>query len=146
MNYGTYFKSFCKALFDYQFVAYTSDLTDSITEWLYEHSGGVASIVVSLIHDGQEIAILNGKERLDLDTLGAAYEQRLSFVHSYIEPSVRKGKSTSATKSKNKAIPALQIVTDDEPSISMLVAKSKAEGIDIVSLLKGHFQIAEVAI
>ncbi len=40
-------------------------------QWLYEHSAGVTSVVVALIHDAQEIAILNGKESLDLETLRA---------------------------------------------------------------------------
>lgn len=146
MSYDAYFKSFCKVLFDYQFVAHKSKLTDAIIEWLYEHSAGVASIVVSLVHDGQEIAILNGKETLDLDMLNAAYEQRLSLIHGYIEPSIRKGKSTSNTKAKNRTVPVVQTEIDDRVSIAILAKKSKAEGIDIVPLLKEHFQIAEVAI
>lgn len=146
MNYDNYFKSFCKVLFDYQFVAHKSELTDTIIEWLYEHSAGVASIVVSLVHDGQEIAILNGKETLDLDMLNAAYEQRLSLIHGYIEPSIRKGKSTSNTKSKSNIVPVVQMEIDNKVSISILAQKSKAEGIDIVPLLKGYFHIVEVAI
>ena len=34
--------------------------------------------MVSLIHDAQEIAILNGKEILNLESLNEAYQQRLS--------------------------------------------------------------------
>lgn len=146
MNCDNYFKNFCKVLFDYQFVAHKSELTDAIIEWLYEHSAGVTSIVVSLVHDGQEIAILNGKETLDLDMLNAAYEQRLSLIHEYIEPSIRKGKSTSNTKSKSKSFPVSQTETNNKVSISILAQKSKDEGIDIVPLLKEYFHIVEVAI
>lgn len=146
MSYDNYFKSFCKVLFDYQFVAHKSKLTDNIIEWLYEHSAGVTSIVVSLIHDGQEIAILNGKETLDLDMLNAAYKQRLSLIHGYIEPSIQKGKSTSNTKSKNKVAPMVQVDSDNKISISILAKKSKSEGIDIVPLLKEYYRIVEVAI
>ena len=146
MRYDMYFKSFCKVLFDYQFVARKSELTDTIIEWLYEHSAGVASIVVSLVHDGQEIAILTGKEILDLDILNAAYEQRLSLMHGYIAPLIRKGKSTSVTTTKSKAVPVVQAELDDRASISILAQKSKAEGIDIIPLLKKCFKIIEVAI
>lgn len=146
MSYDNYFKSFCKVLFDYQFVAHKSKLTDNIIEWLYEHSAGVTSIVVSLIHDGQEIAILNGKETLDLDMLNAAYKQRLSLIHGYIEPSIQKGKSTSNTKSKNKVAPMAQVESDNKISISILAKKSKSEGIDIVPLLKEYYWIVEVTI
>lgn len=147
MNYDAYFKNFCKVLFDYQFVACKSELTDVIIEWLYEHSAGVTSIVVSLIHDGQEIAILNGKEVLDLDMLNAAYKQRLSLVHGYIEPSIQKRKSTSNIKPKNKVVSKAQAVeVDNKISISALAQKSKNEGLDIVPLLKKYFQIVEVTI
>ena len=147
MSYDAYFKNFCKVLFDYQFVTHKSELTDSVIEWLYEHSAGVTSIVVSLIHDGQEMAILNGKETLDLDILNAAYKQRLSLVHGYIEPSMQKKKSTSDIKPKNKVVSRVQAVeVDNKISITALAQKSKNEGIDIVPLLKKYFQIAEVAI
>ena len=146
MSYDAYFQSFCKVLFDYQFVTQKSELTAAITEWLYEHSAGVASIVVSLIHDAQEIAILTGKETLDLDMLNAAYVQRLSLIHGYIELSMRKGKSTSNTKTKSKPAPMVQSEIDDKMRISFLAEKSKSEGIDVVLLLKEYFPLVEVAI
>ena len=49
--------------------------------WLYEHSAGIISIVVSLIHDAQEIAILNGRETLDIVTLNEAF-QRMQMIHN----------------------------------------------------------------
>lgn len=64
MAYDSYFESFCKILFEHQYVRHKTEITPAITEWLYEHSAGVLSIVVSLIHDAQEIAILSGKEIL----------------------------------------------------------------------------------
>ena len=42
--------------------------------WLYQHSAGNASIVVSLIHDAQEIAIIEGSEKLDIISLSVVYE------------------------------------------------------------------------
>lgn len=99
-----------------------------------------------IIHDGQEIAILNGKEALDLDMLNVAYKQRLSLVHGYIEPSIQKGKSTSNIKSKNTVVPMAQVEIENKISISILAKKSKSEGIDIVPLLKEYFQIVEVTI
>ena len=146
MNYDAYFQSFCKVLFGYQFIAQRSELTAATTDWLYEHSVGITSIVVSLFHDAQEIAILTGKEKLDLDMLNAAYVHRLSLVHGYIEPSMRKGKSTSNMKTKSKPAPMVQSEIDDKMSISFLVEKSKAEGIDVVPLLKEYFPLVEVAI
>ena len=50
ISYDDYFKAFCKVLFGYQYVREKTEITDVVTEWLYEHSSGVISIVVSLIH------------------------------------------------------------------------------------------------
>lgn len=82
MSYDDYFESFCKILFEHQYVKNRTEITPMIIEWLYEHSAGILSVVVSLIHDAQEMAILSGKEILDMEMLNQAYNQRLSFLHS----------------------------------------------------------------
>lgn len=100
MPYDAYFESFCKILFEYQYTKERMEPSPAIYEWLYEHSAGILSIVVSLIHDAQEIAILSGKERLDMETLNEAYSQRLSFLHGYIQPCIAKNSQTSKRKKK----------------------------------------------
>ena len=100
MSYDAYFQEFCKVMFSYQYTQKKTEITDGILEWLYEHSAGVTSVVVALIHDAQEIAILNGKEALTLESLNAAYEQRLSLLHGYIQPSIPQAKQTSKAKKK----------------------------------------------
>jgi len=60
LEYDQYFHDFCCTLFRYQYLMKKNELTPAVNEWLYEHSGGVISVVVSLVHDAQEIAILNG--------------------------------------------------------------------------------------
>lgn len=141
-----YFYDFCCTLFSYQYTKHKAEITDAIINWLYEHSGGIVSVVVSLIHDAQEIAILNGKEILNIETLNEAYKKRLSMLHSYIEPTIKRRKQT-ATKKKAKPEP-LQINGDitDDFSISELAATAKANNSDIVTLLKAHIAIEEVRV
>lgn len=146
MCYDAYFQSFCKVIFNYQYIKNRTEITAALIEWLYEHSAGVVSVVVSLIHDAQEIAILTGKEVLSLETLNMAYEQRMSMLHGYIQPSIKKGKSTSNIKSNETVIPGEVKETENKTSISLLVEKSKSEGTDIVKLLKKHMSIEEVRI
>ena len=143
ISYDDYFKAFCKVLFGYQYVREKTEITDVVTEWLYEHSSGVISIVVSLIHDAQEIAIIGGTEKLNLETLNQAYEQRMKLLHSYINPSIVKNKSTSQTKKEESAMPSENKV-DKTISISALVAESKDKGLDLIDLLRQHFTIIEV--
>lgn len=149
MNYDDYFQSFCKIIFKYQFLKNRTEITAAITEWLYEHSAGIISVVVSLIHDAQEIAILTGKEVLNLDTLNEAYQQRLSLLHGYIQPSVIQNKPT--TKKKKTAASVRKSQTQSQPkqegySITEIAERAKAENLDVIELLKEVYTVVEVAI
>lgn len=152
MKYDEYFQSFCKILFKYQFLKNRTEITAAITEWLYEHSAGVVSVVVSLIHDAQEIAILTGKEVLNLDTLNEAYQQRLTLLHGYIQPSViqnkptTKKKKTAASVKKNQRAVVKQAEEQANYSISEIAEKAKTENLDVVELLKEVYTVVEVAI
>lgn len=152
MKYDEYFQSFCKIIFKYQFLKNRTEITAAITEWLYEHSAGVISVVVSLIHDAQEIAILTGKEVLNLDTLNEAYQQRLSLLHGYIQPSViqnkptTKKKKTAAIVKKNQSAVVKQAEEQVNYSISEIAEKAKTENLDVVELLKEVYTVIEVAI
>lgn len=148
MAYDDYFESFCKILFEYQYVRNKTEITPAITEWLYEHSSGILSVVVSLIHDAQEIAILNGKEILDMEMLNQAYNQRLSFLHSYIQPSISQKKQTSRPKKKNpiNEICSVQETEKECVSISDLAVRAKAEKLDMVAILREFYTVEEVMI
>lgn len=149
MNYDEYFQSFCKMLFKYQYTKQRTEITPVIIEWLYEHSSGIVSVVISLIYDAQEIAILTGKEVLNLETLNEAYQQRLSLLHGYIQPSVIQNKSTTR---KKKTIADLNMnqTSDSQKqenySIAAIAEKAKTENIDVVALLKTVYKVVEVAI
>lgn len=146
VEYNSFFCEFCRTLFSYRYVRYESVLTDAYVAWLYEHSAGIISVVVSLVHDAQEIAILSGKEILSLDTLNEAYQKRLSLLHGYIKPIIPK-RNYSATQTRN--IPATREsaeITMNPHLIMELVSRSKNEQLDMVSLLKEHIAIEEVRI
>ena len=133
-----YFKGFCELLYKYQYVQKYTEITPQIIDWLYEHSGGVSSVVISLIHDAQEIAILTGYETLDVVMLNQAYNQRLQLLHDFIRPNV----TTKPTRKKKKTIHAEN--QTDTYTISALVQKSKDENLNIVPLLQEYFTVEEV--
>ena len=117
----------------------------SKVEWLYEHSAGNISVVVSLIHDAQEIAILSGKETLNLEVLNEAYTKRLALLHSFI--SIKQKSQTSKPRKKNDALKLPQNEIDNgEISIFDIVSSAKSDGVDIVQLLKEYMPVVEVAI
>lgn len=146
LPYDQYFYDFCCTLFSYQYTNQKTEISNAIINWLYEHSGGIVSIVVSLIHDAQEIAILNGKEILSIETLNEAYKKRLAMLHSYIEPTIKHRKQTSAKKQAKSEPPQVQSDITDDFSVAALATTAKAENSDIVTLLKAHITIEEVRV
>lgn len=145
LEYDGYFYDFCCTLFSYQYTKKKTEITDSIVRWLYEHSGGIISVVVSLIHDAQEIAILNGKEILSLETLNEAYKKRLTLLHSYIAPSIKQGKQTSTRQKRKIPLPDNES-KKDITYIADLVLQAKETNSNVVSLLKQHITIEEVRV
>lgn len=145
--YDEYFQTFCKILFQYQYVHQRTEINDALIYWLFEHSSGILSVVISLIHDAQEIAILDGRETLDIHTLNEAFRQRLSMLRNYISPSknasLSKKKKTQQYIRKNDS---LSIQKDDQWSIAMIVEKAKSQNVNPVSLLRNVCPILEVRI
>jgi len=100
------------------------------------------SVVVSLVHDAQEIAILDGKEVLSIETLNEAYLKRMTLLHGYIEPD---RKAVRSNLKKTSIIPQGASIGDNlEYSITDLVNKAKSENQDIVTVLKSHITVVEV--
>lgn len=144
LNNDEFFNGFCKLLFKYQYVKKKAEITAQIIDWLFEHSGGVTSVVVSLVHDAQEIAILTGHETLDISMLNQAYEKRMQLLHDFIKPAATV-KNTTARR-KKKTIEKAVISSEEDYSIADLVQKSKAENLDIVEVFREHFVVEEIVL
>ena len=144
VEYDQFFYDFCDTLFQYQYTQKKMKITDGIIRWLYDHSAGIISVVVSLIHDAQEIAILTGTEALDFDTLNEAYAKRLTMLHSYISPS----KPIPRKKKSEQSLPTVEaeekVVLNEK--ISDLVSKAKEQNCDIVSLLQEKIVVEVITI
>lgn len=152
MPFDAYFHSFCETLFSYQYVEHASELTPAIVEWLYEHSAGVLSVVVSLIHDAQEISILNGREMLDMAALREAYQERMTMLQDYLRPdSVQPTgkKQTDKTASERQApLPdvATEAPTPDIHVLTEAARQAREEQTDVVELLRSSVTVEEVAV
>lgn len=146
MEYDADFRHFCEVVFSYQYVKRKSELTDVITEWLYEHSAGITAVVISLIHDAQEIAIANGMEILNLETLNLAYNKRMSLLHDYIQPSIIHNKQTGNVKKNTvNVLPVKHGKTDDiKVTIADMAEEAKTKQIDVVEVLRKQIHITEV--
>lgn len=143
-----YFIRFCETLFSYQYVACPSKLTPELIELLYECSGGIIAILVSIIMEAQQIAILSGKEELGKETILMAYEKRFKNVQDFVRVDVKKGKQTSVPMNSN----ALNIpVGSPDMGLDTLITdrmdRAKAEDLDVTeSLASGGIFVEDVAI
>jgi len=149
LPYDLFFREFCKTVFSFQYVKQRTELTDVITEWLYEHSGGIVSIVVSLIHDAQEIAILTKKEVLNLTTLNEAYQKRMNMLHNYLNPSIIHNRQISKRKKVRLQEVKHEIWTqgsNSEIDIVTLADRAKKEKKSLLGFLSEHFSIEEVKV
>ena len=148
LELNDYFIDLCKTIFEYQYTQQKTVLTESLTEWLYEHSGGLVSVVISLLHDAQEIAILNGTEMLDIGSLNEAFQKRTAMLHGYLDRSRKKLPATTKTKPlTEQVIPKSKppVLTTDF-SIAEVVEQTRRNGFDIVEVLKQYFSIDEIPV
>ena len=144
IEYDQFFYDFCTALFRYQYVKNKTEISDGIIQWLYDHSAGIISVVVSLIHDAQEIAILNGTETLNFDTLNEAYQKRLSLLHAYISPPKPIPKKKKAELTPPAVVVEEKAVLNEK--IFDFVSTAKAQNGDIISFLQKKIKIEVITI
>ena len=143
LEYDAYFITLARTLLTYIYVQKPVILTDGMLYWLYEHSRGIPAVLVLLIHDAQEIAILSGREILDIRTLKEAFEKRLTIMRDYLHTEAKK------PGGGRKMIKQIHMETRiQEPVETMCIAtcvqKAKETGRDIVEVLREVMAVEEV--
>jgi hypothetical protein len=136
MGFNDAFREFCKKLFLYCYVQNTPDFTEGIVSWLYEHSGGVPAIIISLLHDAQELSIFNGREQLDIQALESAYKQRLKMLHGYIETGRPRRSSTGTVRRDAADIPLQTTYVEDAHLMRKALDRSRDNEMPIVQMVK----------
>lgn len=150
LPYDEYFIQFCETLFSYQYVTQPSKLTPGLIELLYECTGGIIAIVVSIIMEAQQIAILTVKEELSKETILLAYNERLKNVQDFVKVKPNKRSQTSAIASKETAAIPKELAAN-EPEMDLLFAeitdKARAGNLDAVELFTEQgLLVEEVAV
>lgn len=146
-----YFIRFCETLFSYQYVAKRTVLTPELTELLFECSGGVIAILVSLVIEAEQIAILSGIEELSKETILMAYQNRFKNVQDFVHVNGRQRSQTS-TVSNIKGVnnTGRQIFPEEnasEVSFGELTAQIGGKDTDLISkLVSQGILVEEVAV
>lgn len=143
-----YFIRFCEMLFSYQYVAQPSKLTPELIELLYECTGGIIAILVSIIMEAQQIAILTGREELSKETILLAYQERLKNVQDFVKVSTRKRSQTSTSRSKVMMdIPEGEVDTELDVKITEMMERTDAKDTDVAEVLRANgILVEEVAV
>ena len=165
-EYNAYFKRFCNILWKFQYVKQYEELTEPVTNWLYQHSSGILAHVIFLFYTSQEISILDGREIIDIQALESAY-QRMEMLHMHIQPEVSMKKTASKRQKhtftedisgdigkKEKIVRETDFaevqptgnVTDMEWSFVELMKEAKKCNVDMIDLLHGKISITEVEV
>ena len=84
------FKEICIQLFDYQYCINKVEINSVFIDWLWLHSQGNISVLITLFHDAQEIAILDGSEVISIESLNKAFRQRLQHLKTFIHLDINK--------------------------------------------------------
>ena len=146
-SYDDTFARFCKELFQYQYVQNRASLDEGILQWLYNHSDGNASVVVSLIHDAQEIAILDGTEKLNTESLEKAYRNRLAMLHDYLYQDPVQARKKSSRQNTTSTVKTVSESREQKNLITEIVTRAKRLQKDIAEELACYgVQITEVAL
>lgn len=157
-EYNDYFRSFVELIFSYQYTNKKTELSESICRWLYEHSGGILSLVVSLMYDVQELAILSGEEVISIPLLEKVYKERYKMMSSYIDVTEKRPSQTSKTQTvKKEDISAVsdssgnnefaekkEIIQDFK--LDELLMSAKKMRTDAVSVIRDYVNVVEVAV
>lgn len=70
---GTY-RSFLQAIWPYQFTPRTAQLTDQLTNKIYDWSGGIPAYIVKIFQESQAQALLQGRICIDAKTIQRAID------------------------------------------------------------------------
>lgn len=151
LPYDNYFMDFCATLFSYQYTADRTELSPELTELLYECSGGIIAILVSLVMEAQQVAILSTKEKLNKETILLAYKERLKNVQGFVHVDGQKKSQTSSVSNKKDVNGKGRLVISEEDTAGEffveLTAKMGEMDTDIISFLNGYgIHAEEVAV
>lgn len=145
-RYSNTFGAIGYGLWHYQYTQYATDLTPELENWLYRKTQGIPDILVKLLYNAQKQAILDGREKLDLEVFESAFLRNLGMVSEYIselstKPVVKRQAKTTPEVSVGSAAPS-KIVGND---IRVLLKKAKKCGESPVSAYAEYIK-GEVAI
>ena len=142
MEYGEIFAKFVKQLFDYQFTINKTKLTDELLRTIYQRTGGIPALVISLIHDVQEKAIIDNSEAISKKAIESVFNERYGIIQSSIETPVRK--PARGQKEHLELNTSTSKEVKDDNFFENAVKYAKKNSVEIVEYLKTKLEVVEL--
>ena len=143
MDCDDVFREFCKTLCGYLYVKKAEPFGEGLVQWLYAHSGGNLGVVVTLVHDAQELAISDGYDTFDIRSLNRAYEERLGVLRGYIERAPVK----HALPKRKKEVPRKKTAIPVTKNLEKVLLTAIEEGKALIKTLRDSgITVEEVSI
>lgn len=141
LPYNDSFVEFCRTVYNYQYVKEADPFSEGIAMWLYEHTKGVPALVVSMLHDVQEMVILDGTEKITISALEELYRKQYGMITKLKPVKFQKPKQEVF-----KVAELSQVEIKEDISIIEVAERFKGKSVDPVAELSKYFTILEVAI
>jgi hypothetical protein len=141
-----YFRHFCETLFEYQYTLNKITLNEAMLSFIYQISNGSIAIITSLFIQANEMAILNGSERIDLPLLKEAALRRMGVLFENLK--VNKSHTQKPNNDKEFEIPEdsidLEVTPLPDNFMVQIANEAKSSDTDAVQLLQGNIPIIEI--
>jgi hypothetical protein len=141
-----YFRHFCETLFEYQYTLNKVTLNEAMLSFIYQISNGSIAIITSLFIQANEMAILNGSERIDLPLLKEAALRRMGVLFENLK--VNKSHTQKPNNDKEFEIPEdsidLEVTPLPDNFMVQIANEAKSSDTDAVQLLQGNIPIIEI--
>lgn len=144
LPYGEFFKKLCYTAFSFQYTTIITHPNESVIEWLYQHSNGITALVIGLIQSAQEIAIIDGYERLDIKSLNDAYQRRFGMLHGHINTSKKHSLPAHHSSIEIPSLPVGKMTLDSV--FVKAIKETTMQNIDALIYLKQFVVIEEIDI
>lgn len=141
LPFNNAFIEFCRVVYGYQYVKNAEPFSEGVAMWLYEHSKGVPALVISLLHDVQEMVILDGTEKITISALEELYKKQYGMITKLKPIKFQKPKQEVF-----KVAELSQVEIKEDVSIIEVAERFKGKSVDPVAELSKYFTILEVAI
>ena len=132
MKFDGVFHKFCKVLFDYQYTEEEVEFDGRYASWMYDHSGGLPSMVVALFVEGQRRTITEGKRRMDLDLLTEVYKEVFATMATFIDRPERNCPSAQEEEPKWEPGPTAERIEEVFKKASQIAFKDTAKAIQML--------------